>query len=189
MCVVVVVCGCACVEGELVGATTKGKHKVKHAATGDLVLVQGLVVAQRLAGKDETLLLGRDALFLLNLLLHMQQHVRALHIELNFLSCQRSHFDQHGRNYKLSETARPSRVCSSKRKKRKRKKRGGREGKGEKMAVLLLCLGWLSCVFFFCSLPNQESGLHFVHSNQQQQNKSFNCLLLCPRPHQRTGCQ
>ena len=47
----------------------------------DVVVRQGSAVLQLLAGEDQTLLVGRDALLVLYLLLHAVDRVRRLHVQ------------------------------------------------------------------------------------------------------------
>ena len=51
-------------------ATTQTEHQVKGRLLLDVVVAQSAAILQLLASKDETLLIWRDALFVLNLGLH-----------------------------------------------------------------------------------------------------------------------
>ena len=54
----------------------------------DVVVAEGATVLQLLAGEDETLLVGRDPLFLLNLRLHALNRIGRLYINRNSFSRQ-----------------------------------------------------------------------------------------------------
>ena len=62
-------------------ATAQAKHQVEGRLLLDVVVRQRAAVLQLLAGEDQALLVGRDALLVLNLLLHAVDRVRGLHIE------------------------------------------------------------------------------------------------------------
>ena len=61
----------------------------------DVVVGERLVVLQLLAGEDETLLVRRNALLVLNLGLHRLNRVRGLNVECNRLARERLHEDLH----------------------------------------------------------------------------------------------
>ncbi len=53
----------------------------------DIVVSKCAVVLELLARKDKTLLVGRDAFLILNLLLHALNRIRRLNIKSNGLTC------------------------------------------------------------------------------------------------------
>jgi hypothetical protein len=55
----------------------------------DVVVAQGAAVLELLAGEDEALLFRRDALLVLDLLLHVLDGVRRLHVQRDGLARQR----------------------------------------------------------------------------------------------------
>ena len=61
----------------------------------DVVVAQSATVLQLLTRKDEALLVGRDALLVLNLGLDALNRVRTLHIKGNGLASQGLHKDLH----------------------------------------------------------------------------------------------
>jgi len=68
-------------KGRLNNTTTKTEHKVKSGLLLDVVVAEGAAVLELLASEDETLLIRGDALLVLDLLLHVLDGVRRLHIE------------------------------------------------------------------------------------------------------------
>lgn len=65
----------------LLGATPKSQHEVERGLLLDVVVGEGAPVLQLFPGEDETLLVGRDALFVLDLGLHILDGVRRLDLE------------------------------------------------------------------------------------------------------------
>ena len=61
----------------------------------DVVVGEGAPVLQLLAREDEALLVGRDALLVLDLRLHALDGVRGLHVQRDGLARQRLHEDLH----------------------------------------------------------------------------------------------
>ena len=61
----------------------------------DVVVGERLVVLQLLAGEDETLLVRRNALLVLDLGLHVLDRVRRLDVERDGLTRERLHEDLH----------------------------------------------------------------------------------------------
>merc|ERR1711988_1857315 len=62
-------------------ATAQTEHKVKGRLLLDVVVRKGAAVLELLARKDQALLVRRDALLVLDLLLHVLDRVRRLHIK------------------------------------------------------------------------------------------------------------
>ena len=61
----------------------------------DIVVTQRLTILELLARKDQTLLIRRNALLVLNLLLHVLDAVARLNIQRNRLACERLDKDLH----------------------------------------------------------------------------------------------
>ena len=61
----------------------------------DVVVGESAAILELLSGEDESLLVGRDALLVLDLGLHVVNGVRALHIEGDGLSSEGLHEDLH----------------------------------------------------------------------------------------------
>merc|ERR1712139_67977 len=76
-------------------AATKAEHEVEGRLLLDVVVREGAAVLKLLAGKDQALLVGRDALLVLDLLLHVLDGVRRLHIKSDGLAGQGLHKDLH----------------------------------------------------------------------------------------------
>merc|ERR1719327_1960523 len=62
-------------------AAAEAEDKVKRRLLLDVVVREGAAVLELLAGEDETLLVGRDALFVLDLGLDVVDRVRRLHLK------------------------------------------------------------------------------------------------------------
>jgi hypothetical protein len=73
----------------------KAHTKVKGRLLLDVVIRQGPSVLQLLTGKDETLLIRRDTLLVLNLCLNIVDGVGRLDLERDCLAGQRLHKDLH----------------------------------------------------------------------------------------------
>jgi hypothetical protein len=76
-------------------ASTETQHKVKCRLLLDVVVAQSATIFQLLAGKDQTLLVGRNALLVLDLGLDRFNVVRGLHIERDGLARERLDEDLH----------------------------------------------------------------------------------------------
>jgi len=66
--------------------TTQAEHKVKGGFLVDVVVGQSTTVLELLAGENQALLVGRNALLVLNLLLYVLDRVRSFHLKGNGLS-------------------------------------------------------------------------------------------------------
>ena len=75
--------------------TTKTQHKVEGGLLLDVIVLQGAAVLRLLAGEDQTLLIRRDALLVLNLGLDVVDGVRRLDIKGDGLARQSLHEDLH----------------------------------------------------------------------------------------------
>ena len=75
--------------------TTEAEHQVEGGLLLDVVVGESAAILELLAGEDEALLIGRDALLVLNLLLHVVDRVAGLHVERDGLARQRLHKDLH----------------------------------------------------------------------------------------------
>jgi hypothetical protein len=62
-------------------ATTQAKHKVEGGLLLDVVIREGATIFKLLAGKDQALLVRRDALLVLDFRLHVVDGVRRLDLE------------------------------------------------------------------------------------------------------------
>merc|ERR1712167_366643 len=71
------------------------KHQVKGRLLLNVVVAKRAAVLELLASEDETLLIGRDALLVLNLLLHVVDRVAGLHVQRDGLARQGLHKDLH----------------------------------------------------------------------------------------------
>jgi len=76
-------------QGRLDDTTTQAEHQVEGGLLLDVVVGQGAAVFQLLTGEDQTLLIRRDALLVLDLGLHVLDRVGTLDIEGNGLTRQR----------------------------------------------------------------------------------------------------
>ena len=77
-------------------STTETQHQVKGAFLLDVVVAERTSILQLLAGKNQTLLIGRDAFLILNLGLHVIDRIRRLDIKGDGLSGEGFHEDLHG---------------------------------------------------------------------------------------------
>merc|ERR1711907_172418 len=75
--------------------TTETEHQVERGLLLDVVVRQGAAVLELLAGKDEALLVGRDALLVLDLRLDVVNRVRWLDLQGDGLAGQRLDEDLH----------------------------------------------------------------------------------------------
>ena len=76
-------------------ATAESQHEVEGGLLLDVVVREGAAIFQLLAGKDESLLIGRDALLVLNLSLDVLDGVRRLDVEGDGLAGEGLHEDLH----------------------------------------------------------------------------------------------
>jgi hypothetical protein len=67
-------------------ATAQAQHQVQGALLLDVVVAQRAAVLQLLAREDQALLVGGDALLVLDLLLHVLDRVRGLHVQRDSLA-------------------------------------------------------------------------------------------------------
>ena len=80
----------------LLGTTTKTKHQMKCRFLLDVVIAQCATIFQLLTSENQTLLIWRNALFVLNLSLDILDCVTWLHLEGDGLASQSFHEDLHG---------------------------------------------------------------------------------------------
>ena len=80
-------------EGRLDDTTTQAQHQVERRLLLDVVIRQRATVFELLPRKDQTLLIRRDTLLVLNLRLHVVDGVRGLHLQGDGLTrhCVREH--------------------------------------------------------------------------------------------------
>jgi hypothetical protein len=76
-------------------ATSQTKHQVESRLLLDVVVRQSAAVLQLLAGENQTLLIGGNALLVLDLLLDVVDGVRSFHIEGDGLASQGLHENLH----------------------------------------------------------------------------------------------
>jgi hypothetical protein len=76
-------------------ATTQAEDEMQGGLLLDVVVRKSAAVLELLAGKDETLLVGRDALLVLNLRLHVVDGVGRLNLKGDGLAGQRLDEDLH----------------------------------------------------------------------------------------------
>jgi len=79
----------------LLATTTQAEHEVEGALLLDIVVGEGAPIFELLAGKDETLLVRRDALLVLDLGLHIVDGVGRLHLKGDSLAREGLHEDLH----------------------------------------------------------------------------------------------
>ena len=77
------------------GLAHETEHQVESALLLDVVIRKGAAILQLLAGKDEALLVGWDALLVLDLGLDSIDTVGALHIKSDVLASQSLHENLH----------------------------------------------------------------------------------------------
>ena len=80
----------------LLSTTTEAQHQVESGLLLDVIVRQRAAVLQLLAREDQALLVRRDALLVLDLLLHVLDRVGRLHVERDGLARQRLYEDLHG---------------------------------------------------------------------------------------------
>ena len=73
---------------DLAMTTPETQHQMQRRFLLNVVITQSATILQLLSGKDETLLIGRDALLVLNLGLDIVNRVGRLHIQRNGLASQ-----------------------------------------------------------------------------------------------------
>ncbi|VAI42965.1 unnamed protein product [Triticum turgidum subsp. durum] len=76
-------------------ATTQAENQVEGRLLLDVVVCQSAAILKLLAGKDEALLVRRDALLVLDLCLHVVDGVRGLHLQRDGLARQGLDEDLH----------------------------------------------------------------------------------------------
>jgi len=81
------------------GAATETKHQVEGGLLLDVVVSQGTAIFELLAGEDETLLIGGNTFLVLDLLFHILDGVRGLHIESDGLAREGLDEDLHARHF------------------------------------------------------------------------------------------
>ena len=89
------------------GTTPQAEHQVKGGFFLDVVIGQGVAILQLLASEDQTLLIKRDSLLVLNFLFHIYDGVAWFdhdHQGISF-TCERFFKDLHGCNLSLSRSA------------------------------------------------------------------------------------
>merc|ERR1712188_176365 len=86
---------CVCLLLTLLATTTQTKHKVKCAFLLDVVVLECAAILELLPGKDESLLVWRDALLVLDLSLHGFDGIGAFHLKGDGLPCECLHKDLH----------------------------------------------------------------------------------------------
>ena len=79
----------------LLGSTPQSKHQVESGLLLDIVVSEGAAVLELFSSENETLLVWRDALLVLNLGFHIVDCVRRLNLEGYSLSRQGFHEDLH----------------------------------------------------------------------------------------------
>uniref|UniRef100_A0A452YL76 Uncharacterized protein n=1 Tax=Aegilops tauschii subsp. strangulata TaxID=200361 RepID=A0A452YL76_AEGTS len=79
----------------LLGAVAEAEDQVRRRLLRDVVAGQRAPVLQLLPGEDEPLLVRRDPLLVLEIGLHVVNHVRRLHLQRDRLPRQRLHKDLH----------------------------------------------------------------------------------------------
>jgi hypothetical protein len=82
-------------ERGLDDTTTKTQHQMQRALLLNVVVAQGAAILELLASEDETLLIGRDAFLVLDLLLDSLDGVRALHFQSDGLAREGLHENLH----------------------------------------------------------------------------------------------
>ena len=75
--------------------TAESEHEVESRLLLDVVVGEGATVLELLASEDEALLVGRDALLVLDLSLHVLDGVRLLDVEGDGLACKSLNEDLH----------------------------------------------------------------------------------------------
>ncbi len=68
-------------KGRLNNTTTQAKHEVKGTFLLNIVVRESAAVFELLAGEDQTLLIGGNALLVLDLALHVLDSIAGLHIK------------------------------------------------------------------------------------------------------------
>ena len=83
-------------EARLDDATAEAEHEVERRLLLDVVVAERAAVLQLLAGEDQALLVGRDALLVLDLGLHVVDGVGGLDVQRDGLAREGLHEDLHG---------------------------------------------------------------------------------------------
>ena len=92
----------------LLGTTTQTKYEVQGRLLLNVVVTQSAAILELLTSEDQTLLVRRNALLVLNLGLHIVNRVRGLNLERDRLASQGLDEDLHGRqrrSYDAKETS------------------------------------------------------------------------------------
>ena len=76
-------------------SSTKTKYQMESALLLDAVVTDGTAVLKLLTGEDETLLIRRDTLLIMNLRLHAIDAVARLHLKGDSLASQSLHENLH----------------------------------------------------------------------------------------------
>merc|ERR1719504_233693 len=76
-------------------STSQSQHQVESRLLLDVVVRESAAVLQLLAREDQSLLIRRNALLVLDLLLHVVDRVRGLHVQSDRLASQSLHEDLH----------------------------------------------------------------------------------------------
>merc|ERR1712129_488927 len=76
-------------------SSAQTQHQMQSRLLLDVVIGEGAPILELFARKDQTLLLGRDTLLILNLRLDILDRVVGLHVQSDGLSRQRLHEDLH----------------------------------------------------------------------------------------------
>merc|ERR1719461_808902 len=76
-------------------SATEAEDEMEGRLLLDVVIGEGTTILKLFSGEDESLLIGRDSLLVLNLGLYVGNGVRRLHIQGDRLAGQRLHKDLH----------------------------------------------------------------------------------------------
>jgi len=83
-------------EGGIVDSSSQAEHQVQGGLLLDVVVTEGAAIFQLLSGKDQSLLIGRNSLLVLDLGLYVVDRVRGLDFQGDGLSRQGLDKDLHG---------------------------------------------------------------------------------------------
>merc|ERR1712202_126611 len=75
-------------DQDLHGSATKTKDEMEGGLLLDVVVREGAAILELLSGEDQTLLIGRDALLVLDLGLHVLNRIRRVDVERDGLACE-----------------------------------------------------------------------------------------------------
>merc|ERR1712202_67252 len=73
---------------DLHGSAAKTKDEMEGGLLLDVVVREGAAILELLSGEDQTLLIGRDALLVLDLGLHVLNRIRRVDVERDGLACE-----------------------------------------------------------------------------------------------------